>query len=34
MFNIVALIESNNSENTNVIQQMKQSHFFLYPMLF
>ena len=28
MFNIIALIEGNNSENTNVIQQSKQIHFF------
>ena len=28
MFNIIALIEGNNSENTNVIQQIKQIHFF------
>ena len=33
MLNIIALIESNNSENINVIQQLKQCHFSLYPML-
>ena len=31
MFKIISLIESNNCQNTNVIQQMKQSHFFFIP---
>ena len=33
MFNIIALIQINDSGNANVIQQIKQSHFFLYHML-